>query len=193
MEAIVKYAEYDSNLRWSRLISAADVGSIVLQPQEQKWQIDMYVGDYFLGPETPAYAFAMADAPLVINEWQHVAAVWDGKELRIYVDGRLQTMCAPARHCTRLSGHPFFLGTGPMGWSSNEVCGGFMRGRLRAARFSRGVEYTDSFTSPARLDKTPDTIALYDFTIDTGRYAIDRSGHGNHGIIVGAKFVKADD
>jgi hypothetical protein len=27
-------------------------------------------------------------------------------------------------------------------------------------------------------------------TIDMGRYAIDRSGHGNHGIIVGAKYAR---
>jgi hypothetical protein len=40
------------------------------------------------------------------------------------------------------------------------------------------------------LQKTPGTIGLYDFTIDTGRYAIDRSGHGNHGIIVGANTLR---
>jgi hypothetical protein len=54
------------------------------------------------------------------------------------------------------------------------------------------IEYTDSFSPPERLQKTPDTIGLYDFTIDTGRYAIDRSGHGNHGIIIGAKYAKAE-
>jgi hypothetical protein len=74
---------------------------------------------------------------------------------------------------------------------NNEIAEGCLCGQIRAARISRGVEYIDSFTSPERLEKTPDTIALYDFTIDTGRYAIDRSGHGNHGIIIGAKFAKA--
>jgi hypothetical protein len=55
------------------------------------------------------------------------------------------------------------------------------------------IEYTDSFSPPERLQKTPDTIGLYDFTIDTGRFAIDRSGHGNHGIIRGAKYVNSAD
>jgi hypothetical protein len=67
-----------------------------------------------------------------------------------------------------------------------------LHGRLRQARISRGIEYTDSFSSPERLEITPGTIGLYDFTIDCGRYAIDRSGHGNHGIIIGAKYAKAE-
>jgi hypothetical protein len=69
---------------------------------------------------------------------------------------------------------------------------GYLQGRLRVARISRSAEYTDSFPRPERFDKTPGTIGLYDFTIDTGRYAMDRSGHGNHGIIIGVKFAKAE-
>jgi hypothetical protein len=68
-----------------------------------------------------------------------------------------------------------------------------LHGRLRAARISKGAEYTDSFPRPERLEKTPGTIGLYDFTIDTGRYAIDRSGHGNHGIIIGANYAKSEE
>jgi hypothetical protein len=73
------------------------------------------------------------------------------------------------------------------------VAEGILHGRLRAARISRSIEYTDSFSPPEQLDKTPGTIGLYDFTIDTGQYVIDRSGHGNHGIIMGAKYAKSND
>jgi hypothetical protein len=197
LEAIVKYVWYDGNPAFSRILSAADAGSIMLQPQEQKWSIDMYTGGYFVRSRPSSWAWAPGDAAaaksdteLKVKQWQHVAGIWDGTELRIYVDGQLQKQRAKADSCTRLSGFPFFLGAGPARWSENEVAGGCMRGRLRAARISRGIEYTTSFTSPTSLEKTPSTIALYDFCIDTGRYAIDRSGHGNHGIIVGAKFIK---
>jgi hypothetical protein len=85
-----------------------------------------------------------------------------------------------------------FLGADPDNLAFDHIAQGYLHGRLRQARISRGIEYTDSFSPPERLEKTPETIGLYDFTINCGRYAIDRSGHGNHGIIIGAKYAKAD-
>jgi hypothetical protein len=117
--------------------------------------------------------------------------VWDGKELRLYLDGQLQDTREGVDYCSALSHAPLFVGADPANLSQGDVAEGFLNGRLRAARISRGVEYTDSFKSPERLDKTPDTVGLYDFTIDTGQYVYDRSGHGNHGIIIGAKYVTA--
>jgi hypothetical protein len=61
---------------------------------------------------------------------------------------------------------------------------------MRAAQISRGVKYVEPFTAFENLTKTTETIALYDFFHDTGRFAIDQCGHGHHGIIIGAKFVK---
>jgi hypothetical protein len=133
---------------------------------------------------------ARARTQVSLRQWQHVAGVWDGKELRLYVDGQLHDTRAGIDYCSALSLAPMFLGADPDNLAFIDVAQGYLHGRLRAARISRGVEYTNSFTRPDRLEKTPETIGLYDFTIDTGRYAIDHSGHGNHGIIVGAKFAK---
>jgi hypothetical protein len=195
LEAIVNPVTVMNWRNRTSLVSAAEQGSMSLHSIENKWGAYLYTADLLseTGNWQTSYSAAMAAADAALNEWQHIAGVWDGKELRFYVNGQLQDARPQVDHCTRLSLCPFCLGADPSGYSIKYVADGYLKGRLRAARISRGVEYTNSFISPTRLEKTPETIGLYDFTIDTGRYAIDGSGHGNHGIIVGAKFVTADE
>src|SRR5262245_24695251 len=109
--------------------------------------------------------------------------------MRLYIDGQLQESRPAAEYCTRLSHLPFMLGADPINFASGELAEGFLCGTMRAARISRGIEYSDSFTAPEHLDRSRETIALYDFTRDIGRYAIDLSGHNNHGVIIGARFL----
>jgi hypothetical protein len=170
-------------------VSAADGGSIGLDTIRLRWTIELYTAGIPGAEWTDNYASASARADVPLRRWQHVAGVWDGKELRLYLDGQLHRTRPGVDYCTSLSFSPMFVGADPANLESGAVAEGFLHGRLRAARISRGIEYTDSFSPPERLDKTPGTIGLYDFTIDTGRYAIDRSGHGNHGIIIGAKYA----
>jgi hypothetical protein len=179
-----------SQVDWSSLISATDAGSIGLDTSRRRWAIELYSADIPTGDWTASYAVAAANHEVSLSKWQHVAGVWDGNELRLYLDGQLQETRTGVDYCTQLSLTPMFLGADPDSLFRGEIAQGYLHGRLRAARISRGVEYTDSFAPPEQLEKTPGTIGLYDFTIDCGRYAIDRSGHGNHGIIVGAKYAK---
>jgi tetratricopeptide (TPR) repeat protein len=200
LEAIIWPAEIDpsnpqsgSPAGWTSLISAADAGSIGLESIRQRWAIELYAAGIPGAEWVDNYASATARIDVPLRRWQHVAGVWDGKELRLYFDGQLQDTRRGVAFCTQLSNSPMFLGADPANLAFVEqVAEGFFHGRLRGARISRAAEYTDSFAPPERLEKTPGTIGLYDFTIDTGRYAIDRSGHGNHGIIVGAKYARAE-
>jgi predicted negative regulator of RcsB-dependent stress response len=201
LEVIVWPAEIDpsnpqtgSPAGWTSLISAADAGSIGLESIRQRWAIELYAAGIAGAEWVDNYASATARTEVPLRRWQHVAGVWDGKELRLYIDGQLQDTRRGVSYCTQLSNSPMFLGADPANLAFVEqVAEGFFRGRLRCARISHAAEYTDSFSPPERLEKTPGTIGLYDFTIDTGRYAIDRSGHGNHGIIIGAKFAWAEN
>jgi hypothetical protein len=179
---------------WTSLISAADAGSIGLESLRQRWTIELYAAGIAGAEWVDNYASATARSEVPLRKWQHVAGVWDGNELRIYVDGQLQDTRRGVSHCTQLSNSPMFLGADPANLSFVEqVAEGFLHGRLRSARISHAAEYTDSFSPPERLQKTPGTIGLYDFTIDTGRYAIDRSGQGNHGIIMGGRYAKSKE
>jgi len=199
LEAIVLPAEIDpsnppkgSPVGWTSLVSATDAGSIGLESIRQRWTIELYAAGIPGSEWVDNYASAAARDTVPLRRWQHVAGIWDGKELRIYLDGQLQGTRHGVTYCTQLSNSPMFLGADPTNLGYVEqVAEGFLHGRLRGARISHAAEYTDSFSPPDRLDKTPDTIGLYDFTIDTGQFAIDRSGHGNHGIIRGAKYGRA--
>jgi serine/threonine protein kinase len=196
LETIVRPDEIDQYVdspgnRWTSLISATQAGSFGLETLQGKWAIDLYTAGLFDQDWTKNYSSTLAKAPPELNRWQHIAGVWDGKELRLYVNGTLQGRTSGVTACKGLSGFPFFLGSDPGKMRDDQIAQGFFHGAMRAARISHGVEYTESFAPPERLPATPKTLALFDFTIDTGRYAIDRSGHGRHGIIVGAKFVPA--
>ncbi len=195
LEAIVKPAAIDqfavhASSRWTSLVSTTDGGGVGLESNVGVWSIGLYTADVHDDTWENNYATAFARNKPALNQWQHVAGVWDGKELRIYVNGRLEGTQAGVDECSSLSEGPFLLGADPSDLDANDIAEGLFQGVIQAARISRGVEYRVSFPQPRRLDATPETIGLYDFTIATGRYAIDRSGHGHHGIIVGAKFVK---
>jgi tetratricopeptide (TPR) repeat protein len=194
IETIIKPVGIDRSALngWTSLVSTADGGGIGLESNAKRWSLGLYTADLFSQLWKENYSSVFAHTQVKLNEWQHVAGVWDGQELRLYLNGELQETRTSVRSCTRISHGPFFLGADPDSMRTDEVAQGYFHGRMRAARISRGVEYVTSFTQPERLDKTPETIALYDFTTDTGRYAIDRSGHGHDGIIVGAKFAEAD-
>jgi hypothetical protein len=199
LEAIVKPVEIDASnpatgspAGWTSLISATDGGSIGLDSIRRRWSIELYTAGIPGAEWIDNYASASARTEVALGKWQHVAGVWDGKELRLYLDGELHDTRGGVHYCSTIAFSPLFLGADPSNLAYGaEVAEGYLHGRLRDARISQAVEYTDSFAPPERLEKTPGTIGLYDFTIDTGHYAIDRSGHGNHGIIMGAKYAKS--
>jgi serine/threonine protein kinase/tetratricopeptide (TPR) repeat protein len=199
LEAIVRPEVIDQSVRpsvspvgWTSLISATDGGAMGLETSRRRWAISLYTTRIPTGDWRESYSLAIARNEVSLNEWQHVAGVWDGRELRVYINGQLQDTRSGVDYCSSLSMAPMFLGADPDSMAYGDVAQGYLQGRLRVARISRSAEYTESFPRPEQLEKTPGTIGLYDFTRDTGRYAIDRSGHGNHGIIIGAKFARAE-
>lgn len=160
-----------------------------VQPREVVFR-DVYF-DRQARPVAGKLLFCFRPAGASTESRGHLAGVWDGKQLCLYVDGILQESRLGIENCSSLSDVPFYLGADPANPALGYLAEGLFHGRFRAVRSSHSVEYATDFAKPERFEKTPQTPALFDFTIDTGRYAIDRSGHGRHGIIVGAKFVPA--
>jgi serine/threonine protein kinase len=193
LETIIRPADIGQfsvrgSTRWTSLISVADGGGLGLETSQSRWSFGMYsVTDPVRDPLND-YTTAAASEAVRLRRWQHLAGVWDGAEMRLYINGRLASTSKNVTSCAYLSKWPFYIGADPCDPWHGHLAEGLFKGRIRAVRISRGVEYAHDFQPPKRLEKTPDAVGLYDFTIDTGRYAIDRSGHANHGIIVGAKF-----
>ena len=140
LEAIVFPFEIDpsapksgSPAGWTSLVSAADAGSISLESLRRRWTIELYAAGIPGAEWVDNYASASARADVPLRKWQHVAGVWDGNELRLYLDGKLQDMRRGVSYCTQLSLSPMFLGADPANVSYwRRVAEGFFHGRLRA-------------------------------------------------------------
>lgn len=98
---------------WTSLISATDAGSIGLDSIRRRWTIELYTAGIPGAEWTDNYASASAHTEVALRQWQHVAGVWDGQELRLYLDGQLQTTRTGVNYCSQLSFSPMFLGADP--------------------------------------------------------------------------------
>src|SRR5262249_49790049 len=131
-----------------------------------------------LGLATPKGAsFATAPFPIVKGRRTHVAGVRLGKEVRLFVDGKLVAKTDVEEPLVEPM-NPFALG------------GKVFAGLISEVRVSRVARYDKDFAPPKRFEPDKDTIALYHLDEGQGEKLIDSSGNGHHGYIVGAKWVK---
>lgn len=117
-------------------------------------------------------------AALVPNQWQHIAAVLDGGEVRIYINGQLNS-----RNNTRVQ---------PPGAVSDAMyIGGrndgrqMFQGLLDEVSVSNTALYTANFTPAAQLESTANTVGLWRF--DGGTFN-DSTNINNATVTGGATF-----
>ena len=145
-------------------------------PNVMQWRVEG--GPYSLGGAT---------YPIPYNQWVHVAGVYDGSELRLYVDGNL------------IASEAF---SGPISDSRNEdivvnrhvwASGSSSRltGYLDELRISGVARYSDNFTPPAFDFSSDDqTLGLWHFDSSTG-LMLDDSDYGHHGTSSGTGSTSA--
>ena len=137
----------------------------------------------------------------------HVAGIFDGNTLRVWVNGREHTSSIT------LIGHNGESRKQP----SDEAISGKIRyqkdcgfligatkthdhetdrrfhGTIDEVRISNIARYTKDFTPQRRFEPDKHTMALYHFDGGSGDVLKDSSGNGHDGKIVGAKWVKVDE
>lgn len=118
----------------------------------------------------------------------HLAFVIDDREGRLFVDGKLVASRPVGNSSKVVEETHAWLGAGLFNDSPNY----FYRGILREVRFSKVARYDQDFTPANRFDNDEKTLALYHFDEGSGSELKDSSGHGHHGLIVGAKWAKVD-
>jgi hypothetical protein len=126
------------------------------------------------------------------SHWQpdvatHVAAVYDGNEVRLYVDGKREASAPLTEGLTDEWGKHLCLGAavsldGPPPFN-------FYSGVIDEVRISNIARYDKDFTPQKRFEPDKHTLALYHFDEGQGDVLVDSSGHGHHGKIHGAKWV----
>lgn len=139
--------------------------------------------------QAPRGWFGVESAPLRITwQWEHVAAVSDGRVLRLFRDGEL--VAARALGETRL-----VPGVGDVCVGVRQHAWPDRRAELdvRAVRVSEGARYVRDFVPEQRLAKDAATRVLLDFTpaptTDGLTTLRDLSGAGRDGHAEGARFV----
>jgi hypothetical protein len=124
------------------------------------------------------------DTVLAPGSWHHIAGLFDSKEARLYLDGRLmgQAEVAPDNQPTR-NELPLFIG-GNVIWNG-EIEFPF-DGQIDELRISSIARYgRESFTPARRFEPDGDTALLLHLDGGKGRFVPDASFHGRHGIAIG--------
>jgi hypothetical protein len=103
-----------------------------------------------------AYAQVAAPAPVQANQWHHVAGVFDGEQVRLYVNGRLAAS-KPAAGKRRTNPLPFIIGAdvGP-----DATPNSFFAGAIDAVRLSASALYTGESFTPGRRPAPGDSTVL---------------------------------
>jgi hypothetical protein len=115
----------------------------------------------------------------------HVAAVWTGSDVKVFVDGRSVIFGGGAIPLTDVPARqvPLMLGAeaGPDGKPRRHLAG-----VLRQVRISRVARYDAAFSPSPALESDADTLAIY--TFDESKAAVqDASGNRRHGRVLGRR------
>ena len=119
--------------------------------------------------------------PLPTKTWLHIAMVFDGRELRNYINGRKVSACPEEPQLTTND--------------NSLLIGRRFNGRIAGARLSNEALYKEDFTPPARLTKLPSTVMLLPLDEGEGIAAEDESGDGCVAVIAHGTWttVSADE
>jgi hypothetical protein len=120
---------------------------------------------------------------LSANSWHHVAGVYNGSQLQIYVDGVLDGAVNTGVTITATSGSLM------MGRGHSVYYPYYFSGLIDEVRVSSTAIYTGNFTPLANLTAGSSTRALWKFN---GQTANDSSGNGNSGTLNGGAAYSTD-
>jgi hypothetical protein len=126
------------------------------------------------------YIHARAE-PWTWDEWTHVALVYDGNTLTLYVDGKPHGTSERAGRITP-NRHPFYIGADP---NHQGRATSFFTGEIDEVRLSSVARYDGPFRPAKRHRRDDVTLLLMHFDVRVHGLFPDDSGRGHHGWAVG--------
>jgi hypothetical protein len=134
------------------------------------------------------YREAIADMTLETDRWYHVAGVFDGEEVRLYIDGR-EVASAPGSGERRLRELPLLIGA-DVDAGGNAVSP--FEGLIDEVRISKTARYDKRFRPARRHRSDADTVLLFHMDGLTGPWLHDASPAAAHADLRGKpKIVPA--
>ena len=128
-----------------------------------------------------------SNTPAMVNQRVMLAGVYDGQQLRFYLNGQRQLLAPPVRGRHQPGAGLLVIGGAP---GSGEVPKDLFHGTIEQVRISFVARYAANYAARGRLEKDKLTQLLFHLDEGEGAVAHDSSGHKRHGKIVDAEWVK---
>ncbi len=129
------------------------------------------------------YRSVKANESIPVGEWHHIASVYDGNSVAMYLDGKEVGRTEVDPNWKRqTNGLPFYIGADPDGQGEPMS---FFQGWIDEVRVSKGAVYTADFTPDRRLNADENTLLLYNFDYDLTPFAYDSGSKKRHTRISG--------
>ncbi|MCO8124223.1 metallophosphoesterase [Stieleria sp. TO1_6] len=125
------------------------------------------------------YVSAVAQDALPENEWSHLAGVFDGEQVALYINGK-KIDSKPARGKRKGNSLPLFLGADPDG--SGAPTRSFA-GQLDEFRLSSSARYSNDFEPQKRFEPDASTVLLHHFDRTVGPFLLDHSASAANGLL----------
>ncbi len=125
--------------------------------------------------------------PARIGVKYHLAGIWDGRDLQLYVNGQTVEVEQMPFVLPETRGG-LFLGGVPTELLPEGQNDRFFSGRIHEVRISRGVRYDDAFKPLPRFFNDAETLAWFPLNEGQGVIARDASGNGHDAEIHGASW-----
>ncbi len=138
---------------------------------------------------SPGYDLGVARVsyPFATGKWYHVAGVYDGNAITVYVNGtRIVSESASAR--MSIDNSDLFIGRGDPEFSNGEYFHGVLD-EIRLWNVARSQEEIRAAMNMPLTGKEPGLVAYWDFDNDTAK---DKSGHGVDGVLNPQARIAAD-
>ena len=125
-----------------------------------------------------SYKNVRPDLKLKTDRWYHVAMVYEGDSLTLYVDGKPEVQLPTKSSMKRkVNGLPFIVGADP---DARSRANSFFNGEIDEIRISKGARYSKPFEPKRRLTSDQDTVIFLDCDQVVGPFLIDRGPQGHY-------------
>jgi len=164
---------------------AAGSGYVLLTHQRpQSWQFAIWTRGQDQAPG--GIELVRADR-VVTGRRTHVAAVYDLREIRLYINGQLNGASTSIESPFLPSDSPLVIGENS---HKGRIGSGRFRGRIEQVRISDAARYTGDFSPGEIMTGDPATLLLFQINEGEGTRVYDSSGRDHHGTIRGARWVR---
>jgi len=164
---------------WVRPAADGGSGDIVSKAEQSEFALNLASNvpgfHVYLGGK---YESAIATAPIPTGQWTHLAGVYDGSQMVLYVNGA-PTATRPASGERATNPLPLYLGANPDAKSKPTQ---FFTGALDEVRLSTSARYTAAFTPEKQHPTDAATLLLFPCDALLGPFLPSRTTNASYGL-----------